>query len=80
MLSSPVRPVTGLSLLEAGGTGEHRMMSGRGRVTISGSSNEMDITPTPSSIRWLHEVCDTTRAVATFERPILEFVLKAPSL
>jgi transglutaminase-like putative cysteine protease len=63
-----VRHLTVYRYSEPVGLGEHRMMfRPRESHDLRLIESKLEITPTPASLRWLHDVFDNSVAVATFE-------------
>src|SRR5580704_2119988 len=63
-----VRHLTVYRYSEPVGLGEHRMMfRPRESHDLRLIKSKLEITPTPASLRWLHDVFDNSVAVATFE-------------
>src|SRR4029077_4308009 len=55
------------------GLGEHRMMfRPRESHDLRLLKSRLEITPRPSSLRWLHDVFDNSVAIATFNGPTAE--------
>ena len=63
-----MRHVTVYRYSEPVGLGEHRMMfRPRESHDLRLLKSKLEITPTPASLRWLHDVFDNSVAVATFD-------------
>ena len=63
-----VRHVTEYSYREPVGLGEHRMMfRPRESLDLRLIRTDLDISPRPASLRWLHDVFDNSVAIATFD-------------
>ena len=71
-----VRHVTTYRYSEPVSFGEHRMMfRPRASHDLRLLSTQLEISPPPSSLRWLHDVFDNSVAIAAFDRPSTELRL-----